>query len=245
MPSVPRSTPPKRDRTSKPTDVSDRQDRGASRPRCPLLAWRAKGWFQPGARFALRRPGRRRSFRRDWEFDGRPGRRRVARGMACRRYQPADRQSAEGPEGPEQGAGADACPQKRGDCTRVYTHDPEEAELGAPEGCEGPSHQRLRGHRLHPGRGSQPPGALGGHDPWRPREGSAGRFATTSCAACSSHPGRQEPPSSAGRSTAPSVRSRTPPKSDAARFGRGRLIARPTRMPPASCSRRPAWGATM
>ena len=38
--------------------------------------------------------------------------------------QPADPQAAVGPEEPEQGSGARACPQKRGVCTRVYTTTP-------------------------------------------------------------------------------------------------------------------------
>ena len=32
-------------------------------------------------------------------------------------------------------------------------HDAEEAELGAAQGRQGAAHQRLRGDRLHPGRG--------------------------------------------------------------------------------------------
>ena len=84
--------------------------------------------------------------------------------------------------------------------------DAEEAELGASQGRQDPSHQRLRGHRLHPGRRPQPAGALGGADPRRPRQGSCPACATTSSAACSIR--RASPPArSAARSTAPSGRS--------------------------------------
>ena len=65
-------------------------------------------------------------------------------------------------------------PQKRGVCTRVYTTTPEEAELGPAQGGQGAPHQRLRSHQLHRRRRPQPAGALGGADPRRPREGSAG-----------------------------------------------------------------------
>ena len=45
-----------------------------------------------------------------------------------------------------------ASPQKRGVCTRVYTHDAEEAELGAAQGRARAPHQRHRGDHVHPGR---------------------------------------------------------------------------------------------
>src|SRR5206468_11698111 len=53
-----------------------------------------------------------------------------------------------------------------------------------------------RGHRLHPRRGPQPAGALRGDDPWRPRQGSAGR-ALPHPARRARHPGRQEPQAAA------------------------------------------------
>ena len=65
-------------------------------------------------------------------------------------------------------------PQRRGVCTRVYTTTPEEAELGAAQGRPCAAHQRHRGHRLHPGRGPQPAGALDRARPRRPGEGPPG-----------------------------------------------------------------------
>src|SRR5437867_7944733 len=56
---------------------------------------------------------------------------------------------------------------------RLYP-DPQEAELGPPEGRARPADHRDRGHRLHPGHRPQPAGALGGADPRRPRQGPAG-----------------------------------------------------------------------
>src|SRR5699024_6887904 len=49
----------------------------------------------------------------------------------------------------------------------------EEAELGAAQGGACPAVQRDRGHRLHPGCGSQPAGALDGARPWRSCQGPA------------------------------------------------------------------------
>src|SRR5688572_20573781 len=89
--------------------------------------------------------------------------------------QSADPESAGGAEVAQEGAGAAAEPAEAwGLHARLYD-DPEEAELGAAQGRQGASHQRLRGDRLHPGRGPQPPGTLGCHDPRRPREGPARR----------------------------------------------------------------------
>ena len=68
-----------------------------------------------------------------------------------------------------------AAPQRRGVCTRVYTHTPEEAELRAPQGGARSTHQRHGGDRLHPRRGPQPPGALRGAGARRTRQGPAGR----------------------------------------------------------------------
>ena len=53
--------------------------------------------------------------------------------------------------------------------------DAEEAELGAAQGRARAHHGLDRGHRLHPGRGPQPAGALGGPRPRRPRQGPPGR----------------------------------------------------------------------
>src|SRR5258708_18043751 len=52
--------------------------------------------------------------------------------------------------------------------------DPEDAELGAAEDRARTADERDRGRHLHPGRGAQPPGALGRPHPWRPRQGPAG-----------------------------------------------------------------------
>ena len=43
----------------------------------------------------------------------------------------------------------EACPQKRGVCTRVYTTTPKKAELGAAQGRARAPDQRLRGDQLH------------------------------------------------------------------------------------------------
>ena len=88
---------------------------------------------------------------------------------------------------------------------RLYDHA-EEAELGASQGRQGAPDQRLRGDRLHPGRGPQSAGAFGRDDPRRPREGSCRAFAITSCAA-SSTPRASRTASSAVRNTARNVRS--------------------------------------
>ena len=85
-------------------------------------------------------------------------------------------------------------------------HDAEEAELGAAQGRQGAAHQRLRGDRLHPGRGPQPPGALGGDDPRRAREGPAGR-ALPHPARRARHAGREEQEAAPVARTAPSGRS--------------------------------------
>ena len=74
--------------------------------------------------------------------------------------------------------------------------DPEEAELGAPQGLPRAPHQRDGSHLVHPGRGAQPPGALGRPHPRRPRRRTSRAFATTSSAARST---RRAP--SARRST--------------------------------------------
>src|SRR6185312_15082342 len=67
--------------------------------------------------------------------------------------QPADCQSAAPAEVAQQGAGS---PGVAAEARRLYARlhdDAEEAELGAAQGRQGASHQRLRGDRLYPGRG--------------------------------------------------------------------------------------------
>src|SRR5262245_48771948 len=92
----------------------------------------------------------------------------------------------------EEGAGAAAEPaEARGVHSRLYG-DAEKAELGLAQGREGAAHQRLRGDRLHPGRGPQSAGALGGDDPRRPRERPA-RRSLPHPARCARYPGREEP----------------------------------------------------
>src|SRR5262249_19114962 len=74
---------------------------------------------------------------------------------------------------------------------RLYD-DAEETEFRLAQGREGAAHQRLRGDRLHPGRGPQSAGALGGDDPRRPRKGPAGRSLPYPTRRAR-HPGREEP----------------------------------------------------
>ena len=75
----------------------------------------------------------------------------------------------------------DCCPRSEGlpaEARRVRARvhlDPEEAELGAAQGRSRSPHQRDGSDQLHPGRGSQPAGALGVPDPRRPRQGPPGR----------------------------------------------------------------------
>jgi hypothetical protein len=64
--------------------------------------------------------------------------------------QPADRNPREAQKSRKKVPALQQSPQKRGVCTRVYD-DSEEAELGASQGRQGASDQRLRGHRLHSG----------------------------------------------------------------------------------------------
>ena len=67
--------------------------------------------------------------------------------------QPADCQAAAPAEGAQQGSGpAGVAAEARGLHARLHD-DPEEAELGAAQGRQGTPDQRLRGDRLHPGRG--------------------------------------------------------------------------------------------
>ncbi|CAA9512955.1 MAG: SSU ribosomal protein S12p (S23e), partial [uncultured Solirubrobacterales bacterium] len=74
-----------------------------------------------------------------------------------------------GPQGPDRRPAA-----ARRLHPRLHDHA-QEAELGAAQGRPGAVDQPDGGHRLHPGRGAQPAGALGGARPRRPRQGPAGR----------------------------------------------------------------------
>src|SRR5262249_35820134 len=106
--------------------------------------------------------------------------------------QSADPQAARHAACEEEGAGAAAEPaEARGVHPRLY-RDTEKAELGLAQGREGAAHQRLRSDRLHPGRGPQSAGALGGDDPRRPRERPA-RRSLPHPARCARYPGREEP----------------------------------------------------
>src|SRR5262249_28622905 len=114
----------------------------------------------------------------------------------CRRDdaddQSVDRKAARQAAREEEGAGAAAEPaETRGVHPRLYG-DAEKTELGLTQGREGAAHQRLRGDRLHPGRGAQSAGALGGDDPRRPRERPA-RRSLPHPAGWARYPGREEP----------------------------------------------------
>src|SRR5262249_25114228 len=79
-------------------------------------------------------------------------------------------QLAQEPDGAGQGIAAEA----RG----LYTgadDDAEEAEFGAPQDRPRAPHEWHRGDGVHPRRGPLAAGALRRIDPWRTREGSAGR----------------------------------------------------------------------
>src|SRR5262249_27625355 len=120
----------------------------------------------------------------------------TAEAKHCRRDdaddQSADPQAARHAAREEEGASAAAEPaETRGMHPRLYG-DSEKTELGLTQGREGEAHQRLRGDRLHPGRGAQSAGALGGDDPRRPRERPA-RRSLPHPARCARYPGREEP----------------------------------------------------
>src|SRR5262245_7326626 len=68
--------------------------------------------------------------------------------------QSADPTSAGAAEVAQEGAGVAAVPAEAWSLHARLHHDPEEAELGAAQGRQGPPHQRFRGDRLHPGRGA-------------------------------------------------------------------------------------------
>ena len=59
-------------------------------------------------------------------------------------------------------------PQKRGVCTAVRTSTPKKPNSALRKIARV---KLTNGHRLYPRRGTQPAGALCGHDPWRPCEG--------------------------------------------------------------------------
>src|SRR5215471_9431487 len=106
--------------------------------------------------------------------------------------QSADPQAARRAAREEEGASAAAEPaETRSVHPRLYG-DAEKTELGVTQGREGAAHQRLRGDRLHSGRGAQSAGALGGDDPRRPRERPA-RRSLPHPARCARYPGREEP----------------------------------------------------
>src|SRR5256885_3929286 len=65
--------------------------------------------------------------------------------------QPADRKSAHGAEVAQEGAGAAAVAAEARRLHARLHDDAEEAELGAAQGRQGASDQRLRSDRLHPG----------------------------------------------------------------------------------------------
>jgi multidrug transporter EmrE-like cation transporter len=69
----------------------------------------------------------------------------------------------------------EACPQKRGVCTRVYTTTPKKPNSALRKVAKVRLTNGFEVIELHPRRGPQPAGALGGDDPRRPREGPAGR----------------------------------------------------------------------
>ena len=119
----------------------------------------------------------------------------------------AEHQSA-GPQGPhppqeedrdprpEVGPGPQAAPVRApaARCLHACVHgDTQEAELGAAQGRPRAAHERHGGHLLHPRRGAQPPGALGGARARRPASRTFRGFATRSSA------GPSTPPASPGK----------------------------------------------
>ncbi|CAA9374984.1 MAG: SSU ribosomal protein S12p (S23e), partial [uncultured Nocardioides sp.] len=103
-----------------------------------------------------------------------------------------------GPQGPP-GQGVeeqDACPEGISAAPwRLHPrlhHHPQEAELRPPQGRPRATEQRRRGHRLHPGCRSQPPGALDRARPRRPGEGPP-RCPLQDHPRLARHPGCQEP----------------------------------------------------
>src|SRR5258708_25512035 len=90
-------------------------------------------------------------------------------------HQSVDQQGPPPAHRPQQGAGAAGLPAEARRLHARLHDDAQEAQLGAAQGRQGTSHQRLRGGELHPGRRPQPAGTFGGHDPRRSRQGPARR----------------------------------------------------------------------
>ncbi len=74
-------------------------------------------------------------------------------------------------------------PQRRGVCTRVYTTTPKKPNSALRKVARVRLTSGRRGHRLHPRRRPQPPGALDRPGPRRPCQGPARASATRSSAA--------------------------------------------------------------
>ncbi len=85
-----------------------------------------------------------------------------------------------------------ACPQKRGVCTRVYTTTPKKPNSALRKVAKVRLTNGFEVIGYIPGRRPQPSGALRGHDPRRPREGSSRRSLSHS-ARRARHAGRQGP----------------------------------------------------
>ncbi len=101
----------------------------------------------------------------------------------------------------------EASPQKRGVCTRVYTTTPKKPNSALRKVARVRLTNGFEVTSYIPGRRPQPAGALGRHDPRRPRKGSA-RRSLSHHPRHARYPGRQGPQASAVRNTAPSGRSK-------------------------------------
>ncbi|CAA9503127.1 MAG: SSU ribosomal protein S12p (S23e), partial [uncultured Sphingomonas sp.] len=108
--------------------------------------------------------------------------------------QSADPQGSRAAEGQVEGSCDGAEPAKARRLHPGLYDDPQEAELGVAQGGQGPPDQPARGDQLHPGRGPQPPGALGGADSGWPCARPS-RCALPRAARRARYPGRQGPPS--------------------------------------------------
>src|SRR6516225_3673160 len=130
-----RSARPRRARDAVLCETGERRTR---RERKALF--RFARWNEPIIR-SLRRDGETKDCKRDDADD-----------------QSADPQAAHHAACQEEGAGAAAkSAEARGVHPRLYG-DTEKAELGLAQGRQGAADQRLRGDRLHPGRGKRDPG---------------------------------------------------------------------------------------
>src|SRR5579883_1637255 len=89
-------------------------------------------------------------------------------------YQSARAQGAKPLYEEEQVACAEGKPAEAGRVPGCPNGDPEEAELGAAQNCEGPVDQWGRSDSLYSGDRPQPAGALGGDDPRGACQGFAG-----------------------------------------------------------------------